>query len=373
MANDVYVKLAERMNKFEGRYPIVDAYLNVLKVMCTEEEADIASRFPEGAYTLADLADFYKKDKSAMQTLLDEMTYKGLLFTAPNEAGEKTYTLTPIVPGAMEYYILRRLDKPDEIKAYLALYGQMHVESKAYLDKLALEDPEKAKAFLPSKPIFRTLTVGQALPDKKQVYPYEDILAMIDKQTSFAAMLCTCKEGIGPNTTGPCKVEGVPRYHCLQFGKTADFAVEQKIGDAKRISKQECLEILKACNKAGLVQNVNNFIDDLQFICNCCSCCCGIVQAAKAVGPVQSGIVDATNFFPVVDEGMCTGCGECTEKCPVEAVRLKNDVAVFNRDMCLGCGFCATVCPVGAISLTRIDNKAYELGDRKVGFGYGGA
>jgi ferredoxin len=370
MEKDVYVKLGERMNQFEGRYPLVDGYIKVLQEMCTEEEAEFASKFPDKAYTVEELSKMVQKDASELIRLLDAMTWKGLLYTAASETGDRTYALNPILPGAMEYYILRRLDKPDEIKKYLGLYGQMHVEAKAYLDQLMREDPEKAKAFLPSRPLFRTLSINEALPDKRGVFPYEDILKMIDKHTSFSAMLCTCKEGIGPNTTGPCKVQGIPRHHCLMFGKGADYAVEQKIGDARRISKQECLEILEACNKAGLVQNVNNFVDDLQFICNCCSCCCGIVQTAKALGPMQSGVVDPTNFLPVVDEDACTGCGECVERCPVEAIRLKDDVAFINREGCLGCGFCATVCPAGSISLERASNKKLELGERKVGFGY---
>jgi electron transport complex protein RnfB len=246
------------------------------------------------------------------------------------------------------------------------------MEAAAFLDDLRQKDPEKVKDYVPSQPLFRTLTLNEALPGTKTVYPYEDILRMIDKQTSFAAMVCTCKKGIGPNTEGPCKVQGIPRYHCLQFGKTADYAVEQKIGDAKRITREECLEILDACNKAGLVQNVNNFVDDLQFICNCCPCCCGIVKAARALGPQASGIVDTTNFIPTVDHDLCTGCGECADKCPVAAISLADDVASVNRDQCLGCGFCATVCPVGSISLERITDKRLELGDRKVGFGFGG-
>ena len=373
MENEVYVKLGERMNQFEGRYPIVDAYIKVLQEMCTEEEADLASRFPEGEHNMEALAKLYQKDEKDLEKLLDQMVWKGLIFTSKSDTGEKLYSLIPILPGSMEYYILRRLDKPDEIKNYLALYGQLHLESKIYLDQLMAEDPEKAKEFLPTQPIFRTLTVNQALPANKEVYPYEDILKMIDKQTSFAAMLCTCKEGIGPNTTGPCKVQDVPRHHCLQFGKGADFAVENKVGDAIRITKEECIEILEACNKAGLVQNVNNFVDDLQFICNCCPCCCGIVQQAKLLGPEASGVVDVTNFFPILDEDSCTGCGECAEKCPVEAISLKDDLASFNRDKCLGCGFCATLCPTESITLERIGNKKLELGDRKLGFGFGGA
>jgi hypothetical protein len=59
---------------------------------------------------------------------------------------------------------------------------------------------------------------------------------MIENQSSISAMVCTCREGIGPNTTGPCKVEGVPDYSCLCFGKTADFLVDRNF--AKPITKE---------------------------------------------------------------------------------------------------------------------------------------
>ena len=139
MENEVYVKLGERMNQFEGRYPLVNAYINVLKEMCTEEEAQLASVFPEGSHRLSELAEFYRKDEAGLVKILDAMIWKGLIFTSTTEEGEKEYSLIPILPGAMEYYILRRLDKPDEIKKYLDLYTLMHVEAKQYIDKLMAE------------------------------------------------------------------------------------------------------------------------------------------------------------------------------------------------------------------------------------------
>ncbi len=123
MGADVYVRLGERMNRFEGRYPLVDAYMKVLEAMCTEEEADFASGFPEKALTLEEIAQIYQKKASELIPLLDAMTWKGLLFTQTTETGNRTYSLNPILPGAMEYYILRRLDKPDEIKKYMELYN----------------------------------------------------------------------------------------------------------------------------------------------------------------------------------------------------------------------------------------------------------
>ena len=51
-----------------------------------------------------------------------------------------------------------------------------------------------------------------------------------------------------------------------------------------------------------------------------------------------------------VDEQKCTGCGECVDVCPVEAIKIENGKASISDD-CIECGACEATCPVGAISL----------------------
>jgi ferredoxin len=56
---------------------------------------------------------------------------------------------------------------------------------------------------------------------------------------------------------------------------------------------------------------------------------------------------------PVVDTGLCTGCGACASTCP-EVFQLKDDKAtVIGPDKCGTCDCAATVtgCPVSAISM----------------------
>jgi MinD superfamily P-loop ATPase len=54
--------------------------------------------------------------------------------------------------------------------------------------------------------------------------------------------------------------------------------------------------------------------------------------------------------FPVVDEKVCNGCGECSRVCQYNAiVALKTKPLVF-PSLCHGCGGCVKVCPVNAIS-----------------------
>ncbi len=52
-----------------------------------------------------------------------------------------------------------------------------------------------------------------------------------------------------------------------------------------------------------------------------------------------------------VDPEKCTGCGDCVEECPTDAIKLENEKAVVIEDECVDCGACADVCPSEAITL----------------------
>ena len=51
-----------------------------------------------------------------------------------------------------------------------------------------------------------------------------------------------------------------------------------------------------------------------------------------------------------INKAKCTGCEDCVDVCPVEALSIENDKAVVN-DECIDCGVCIDECPSGALSL----------------------
>ncbi len=53
---------------------------------------------------------------------------------------------------------------------------------------------------------------------------------------------------------------------------------------------------------------------------------------------------------PVVDESVCTACGECSRFCRFNAIALILDRVITFPELCHGCGGCSIVCPSGAIT-----------------------
>lgn len=54
----------------------------------------------------------------------------------------------------------------------------------------------------------------------------------------------------------------------------------------------------------------------------------------------------------IIDRKLCTGCGQCVETCPVEAISLDDEeIAIVDSELCVDCSQCVDVCPMEAISL----------------------
>jgi len=367
MSDPIYAQLCERLSQFDSKIPPVESLLKLLEEIYSKEEAELATIFPEGSFTATQLADHFKKGISQLSSLLETMADKGQVFVTQTDTGGKKYELSPWMPGVIEFSIIRRMDTPKS-KALIDLLEQFRIESIALTKSIALRepfvhDPEMLKALLPD-PHLRTVPIGESLPSKQVVYPYENMLEMIDKEESFAAGRCCCRHAAN-HRGDPCHVSGVPDYSCLSFGKVADFSVERNFG--KRITKEECREIVKTCAEKGLVHNCNNFIEGLQFICNCCPCCCMFIRVMNEIGNLN--IINASNFLSTVDEATCVGCGDCVERCPTKAITLKKDIASVDQKMCIGCGNCVAVCPTSALTLCRVSDKKPEIGERKIGLG----
>jgi ferredoxin len=67
----------------------------------------------------------------------------------------------------------------------------------------------------------------------------------------------------------------------------------------------------------------------------------------------------------VVDEKICTGCGQCVENCPDDVLVLDGGKAKPGSGIfigCIACGQCVAICPTGAIA---VEGRGMRLDDRR--------
>ncbi len=53
----------------------------------------------------------------------------------------------------------------------------------------------------------------------------------------------------------------------------------------------------------------------------------------------------------IVDKETCSGCGDCVDACPLDAIEMQDGKAVVDEDTCGDCGACVDVCPTESITV----------------------
>jgi ferredoxin len=209
---------------------------------------------------------------------------------------------------------------------------------------------------LPVESAKRLIAVDRAieLRDLEQVIPYTQARDIVLQDPDHVvALVCPCRSA----RAEPC----LPLDVCLIVGEPfASFVAEHHTDRSRWITQQEAIEILEAEHERGHVHHA--FFKDAMLgryyaICNCCSCCCGAMQAWQGDTPMLA----SSGYVSQVQPSLCRGCGDCAEICPFGAISVRSELSVIDEDACMGCGVCVDKCKKGALSLVLDPGKGEPL------------
>lgn len=324
-----YARLADKLDQAGLGAPRGEALTEILAELFTPEEASIAAALPFRPAPLGRLAPLVGLSEAELRARLERMADKGLVFAKHGDKGD-FYALLPVLPGIFELQFMR--DDAGPRQTWLArLYEQY------YVAELGPSIARQTTSFA------RVIAVERRIPNPMAISPYEVVSGYLREGQNFALTRCHCRhqqELIGEGC-------GAPQDVCMLFGPFAAFAVER--GFARSASRDEMLHALDRAEEHGLVHVSDNVADRINFLCNCCGCCCGFLRAAKAVG--RANVVAASRYEVALDPDACVACGACAERCQVDALGGGEDAPVPDVTRCLGCGACLSACPTGALSL----------------------
>jgi ferredoxin len=200
-----------------------------------------------------------------------------------------------------------------------------------------------------------TLDEPVSISVSEQVLPYRQARDIIIRNPDhIVALDCPCRAA----RENPC----LPLDVCLIVGEPfAGFVMEHHPDRAKWITQEQATEIIDREHERGHVHHA--FFKDVMLerfyaICNCCSCCCGAMQAYRNGTPMLA----SSGYVSHVDADACIDCGTCEEICPFDAVAMTDlGMASVDVETCMGCGVCEDACPANAHELVLDPNKGDPL------------
>lgn len=343
----VYSRLAGRLNRFPQGAPPSELLYRILVLLFTEEEAKLVALLPLRPFTAARAARLWQMGKAEAQKILERLADRGVLLDVERN-GTLYYVLPPPMAGFFEFSLMRVRDGLDQQALSRLLYQYINEEDAFVRDLFDRGETQ----------LGRVLVMEPSLPKHAAtILDFERATEIIRTASHIAVGTCYCRQKM----VHVGKACAAPLGNCLTLNDAAASAIRH--GTARGISAAEGLDLLEEAWSRNLIQCADNVRQGVNFICNCCKCCCEGLIAVRRLALTHP--LFTTNFIPAVT-GRCSGCHACIPMCPVDALAIAQTplvgfggrpAVVVNPETCLGCGLCVRSCSRGAIKLLPRDRR----------------
>ena len=323
ISDTIYLQLAEALDRLPNGFPRTPTGVEIrlLKKIFSPEEASLG-RLLTGKWEQVD--EITKRNEAPVddtKKLLFQMLRRGLVWYEKKDR-KHCFRLAPFIVGLYEAQLeLMDHELAHMVEEYMANGG--------------------AAGIMKPEPALHRVIPAQDTVKTEWILPYEDVRAILISAKTFKVRDCICRveqQYLGRKCEFPVHI-------CLSFSN-----IERPMQEGD-ITREEALALLNRSEDVGLVHTVSNVMKDIGYVCNCCSCCCGILRGITDYG-IQNSVAYA-NYFAIIDPELCVGCGDCIERCQVHAIYEMDGVSVVDRERCIGCGLCVTGCPNGVARLER--------------------
>lgn len=329
--------------------PESPTFMKILKLLYSPEEAELARRLPLQPKPLDALSHRLDMPREQLHDRLTEMAQRGVVLDVEHK-GTRYFALPPVVIGFFEFTFMRaREDMPMAELAHL-------------FDEYMNENDRFARSvFTQQTQLGRSLVNEESLPegDYIEILDWERASYIVQSASAASVGICQCRH----KASHLGKVCDKPQIACLTLNYGAESMARN--GHAQSITISEAMRILEECKESGLAQTGDNVQRNPTYICNCCGCCCAMINAIRKFD-IRNAIV-SSNWIRAVDLSKCKGCGKCAKVCPVEAIEImeegvgkeKKRWAVCDDTLCLGCGVCYSACKFGGIIMKPREKRVF--------------
>jgi len=336
MQKDIYRQVQQQLDQYSMGFPATESGLDqkILKYLFTESDAVMFSEMNPILETAPEVASRLERTEAEVSAQLEDMAENGLLFRVRSDEHGSRYSAIPFVHGLLEFQIKGlKQDFVEMTKAYSeeAFDGAMQQGAEYFL---------------------RTIPVQESIDVTHNVASYDDAIEILRNKSLIVITDCICRKS-AELIDQDC---GRPVEACFMFGAMGQYYLDRSMG--RKVTLEEATYILSKCREAGLVTQPATS-QNPGGMCNCCGDGCGVLMALKKHPKPAEHVF--SNYFAVVSTDDCTGCGECTDRCAMQAITIHDDgFAAVSKDRCIGCGLCITTCPTEAMRLVPKSDSEFR-------------